>query len=156
MQRNDMKDTHTISVLNNLIETCKDGEYGFQASAEHAQDPQIKALFLSRSRDCREAAAELQTLVMQHGGKPEDRGSATGTVHRGWVAVKGTLAGYSDLAMLEETERGEDTALARYRAALKDDLPSGVRSIVEAQLQGVKRNHDQIKAMRDQLKAIAD
>lgn len=155
MRRSNMKDTHTISALNNLIETCKDGEYGFQASAEHAKDPQIKQLFLNRARDCREAAAELQTLVMQHGGKPEDRGSATGTVHRGWVAVKGTLAGYSDLAMLEETERGEDGALARYRAALKDDLPSGVRSIVEAQLQGVQRNHDQIKAMRDQLKAMA-
>ncbi len=151
-----MKDTQTISTLNNLIETCKDGEYGFKSSAEHARDPQIKQLFLSRARDCREAAAELQTLVMQHGGKPEDSGTAAGTVHRGWVAVKGTLSGYSDLAMLEETERGEDTALARYRAALKEELPSGVRSIVEAQLQGVKRNHDQIKTMRDQLKATAD
>lgn len=149
-----MKDAQTISTLNNLIETCKDGEYGFEASSEHARDPQIKQLFLSRARDCREAAAELQTLVMQHGGKPEDSGTATGKMHRGWVAVKGKLAGYTDLAMLEETERGEDAALARYRAALKsDDLPPGVRSIVEAQLQGVQRNHDQIKVLRDQLRA---
>lgn len=148
-----MKDKQTISTLNNLIETCKDGEYGFKASAEQAVNPQIKDLFLARAQDCRQAAAELQTIVMQQGGKPEHSGTATGTVHRGWVAVKGTLAGYTDLAMLEETERGEDAALARYRSALKEDLPQDIRSVLEAQLQGVQRNHDQIRALRDQHKA---
>lgn len=148
-----MKDSRTINTLNDLIETCKDGEYGFKASADHAVDPQIKSLFMTRSEDCRRAAAELQTIVMQQGGKPEDSGTATGAAHRGWVAVKGTLAGYSDLAMLEETERGEDAALARYRSAMKDDLPADIRSVVEAQMQGVQRNHDQIRALRDQHKA---
>ena len=150
-----MKDTRTINTLNNLIETCKDGEYGFKASADHALDPQIKSLFMARAEDCRRAAAELQTIVMQQGGKPEDSGTATGAAHRGWVAVKGTLAGYTDLAMLDETERGEDTALARYRSALKDELPTDIRSVVEAQMQGVQRNHDQIRALRDQHKAAA-
>lgn len=150
-----MKDKQTINTLNNLIETCKDGEYGFKASADHAVDPQIKSLFLTRSQDCRQAAAELQTLVLQQGGKPEDSGTASGTVHRGWVAVKGTLAGYTDLAMLEETERGEDTALARYRDALKEELPLDIRDVVEAQMQGVKRNHDQIRNLRNQYKATA-
>lgn len=151
-----MKDTHTINTLNTLIETCKDGEYGFKASADHAVDPQIKSLFMMRAEDCRRAAAELQTIVMQQGGKPEDSGTATGAAHRGWVAVKGTLAGYSDLAMLEETERGEDAALARYRSALKDELPADIRSVVEAQMQGVQRNHDQIRALRDQHRAAAE
>ncbi|MGV3726164.1 PA2169 family four-helix-bundle protein [Hydrogenophaga sp.] len=148
-----MNDKQTISTLNNLIETCKDGEYGFKASAEHAVNPQIKDLFLARAQDCRQAAAELQTIVMQQGGKPEDSGTATGTVHRGWVAVKGTLAGYTDLAMLEETERGEDAALARYRSALKEELPQDIRSVLEVQLQGVQRNHDQIRTLRDQHRA---
>lgn len=150
-----MKDSHTINTLNKLIETCKDGEYGFKASADHAADPQIKQLFDARAQDCRRAAAELQTLVVQRGGKPEDSGTAGGAVHRGWVAVKGTLAGYTDLAMLEETERGEDVALKAYRDALKEELPIEVRSIVEAQQQGVKRNHDQIRSLRDQHKATA-
>ncbi len=150
-----MKDKQTINTLNNLIETCKDGEYGFKTSADHAQDPQIKSLFLTRSQDCRQAAAELQALVVQQGGTPEDSGTASGTVHRGWVAVKGALAGYTDLAMLEETERGEDTALARYRDALKEELPLDIRSVIEAQLQGVKRNHDQIRNLRNQFKAAA-
>ena len=83
----------------------------------------------------------------------EEGGSAMGAVERGWVAVRGTLSTYDDKAMLEECERGEDNALARYRKALKKPLPANIKLIVERQLQGVQRNHDQIKMLRDQLSA---
>lgn len=148
----DSKDV--INTLNNLIETCKDGEYGFRTSAEHAQSSQIKELFIARAQECREAAAELQTVVVQLGGKAETDGSATGTLHRGWVAVKATLAGKSDTSMLEEAERGEDAALEHYREALKEErLPAEARALVEQQYRGVKRNHDQIRNLRDQARA---
>lgn len=147
----DRKDV--IDSLNRLIETSKDGEYGFRTSAEHVRDAQLKQVFLARADECRQGAAELQTLVVQYGGTAEDGGSATGAMHRGWVAVKGTLAGYSDLAMLEECERGEDTALERYRAALAEDLPGDARSVVERQFEGVRRNHAQIRTLRDAARA---
>lgn len=148
----DSKDV--IKTLNNLIETSKDGEYGFRSSAEHAQSSAMKQLFLSRAEECRQAAAELQTLVLQYGGKAETEGSASGTLHRGWVAVKSALAGKSDLSMLEEAERGEDAALAQYRDALRDELlPADARSLVQQQYQGVKRNHDQIRNLREQARA---
>lgn len=148
MDRKDVVDT-----LNRLIETSKDGEYGFRTSAEHARDPQLQQTLQSRAEECRQGAAELQSLVVQYGGTAEDSGSATGAMHRGWVAVKGTLAGYSDLAMLEECERGEDTAIERYRSALAEDLPSDVRIVIERQFEGVKRNHAQIRLLRDTARA---
>ena len=103
-----------VDVLNDLIENCRDGQYGFQACAEHVKSADIRDLFLARANDCQAAVTELQTLVSQCGGKPDEGGSMSGAVHRGWVAVRGTLAGYTDLGMLEECERGEDsrTALA--------------------------------------------
>ena len=52
--------------------------------------------------------------------------------------------------MLEECERGEDAAVARYRKALKEELPPDVRSLVERQAEGAQRNHDQIKQLRDE------
>ncbi|MBI5271218.1 MAG: PA2169 family four-helix-bundle protein [Burkholderiales bacterium] len=149
-------DRNTLSTLNKLIETCKDGEYGFQSCAEHVNSAELRSLFTARASDCRQAATELQALVRQHGGEPEDSGSATGAMHRGWVAVKGTLAGYSDLAMLEECERGEDAALERYREALEEDLPPQVRMVVERQFEGVKRNHMQVRTLRDQARAAHD
>lgn len=138
-----------VDALNDLIETCKDGEYGFRTSAEHMKDVAIRESFLRRAEECRIGAAELAALVASLGGKADDGGSASGAVHRGWVALKGTLTGYSDRAILEETERGEDVALSRYRAALDKELPADVRTVVERQYEGVKRNHLKVRTLRD-------
>lgn len=144
-----------INCLNDLIENCKDGEFGFRSTAEHAHSADLQRLFLSRAEECRQAASELQALVLQLGGNAQERGSMAGAAHRGWVAVKGTLAGYSDVRMLEEAERGEDVALERYRDALEQDLPPEVRVVVERQYEGAKRNHAQVRALRDQARAAA-
>lgn len=148
-----MTNEDVIDVLNDLIENCRDGEYGFKACAEHTQSTELRELFQSRSRECNGAALELQSLVTQLGGTPESSGSASGAVHRGWVAVKGTLSGYSDLAMLEECERGEDVAKARYKKALEQDLPVNIQMVVTRQYDGAVRNHDQIRLLRDRLRA---
>ncbi|UXH80537.1 ferritin-like domain-containing protein [Roseateles amylovorans] len=141
--------------LNTLIETCKDGEYGFLSCAEHVRSTSLREVFAQRAAECRQASSELQQLVRQHGGKPEEDGSTSGAMHRGWVAVKGTLTGYSDVAMLEECERGEDVAVARYRKAAQKDLPAGVMDVVQRQMAGVLRNHDQIRLLRDQARQAA-
>jgi uncharacterized protein (TIGR02284 family) len=150
-----MSNDDIIDTLNDLIETSKDGEYGFRTSAEYLKDATLKQTFTARAEECRQAAAELQAMVVRFGGKAEDSGSAAGALHRGWVAVKGVLAGYSDKAILEETERGEDTALASYRKALDQSLPPDVRAVVERQYEGVKRNHLQVRTLRDQARAAA-
>lgn len=145
----------TVKQLNNLIETCKDGEYGFRSCAEHVKSESLRATFNQRAGECAEGARELQQLVVQCGGDPDSGGSASGAMHRGWVSVKGTLSGYSDEAMLEECERGEDVAVQSYRNCLKEDLPPHVKSVVERQYQGVKRNHDQIRDLRNRMKAAS-
>ncbi|MFG6432194.1 PA2169 family four-helix-bundle protein [Roseateles sp. LYH14W] len=150
-----MSNDDIIDTLNDLIETAKDGEYGFHTSAEYLKDPVLKQSFTTRAEECRQAAAELQQLVVRFGGKAEDGGSAAGALHRGWVAVKGTLAGYTDKAILEETERGEDVALASYRNALEHTLPPDVRPVVERQYEGVKRNHLQVRTLRDRARLAA-
>lgn len=142
-----------IHVLNDLIETCKDGEFGFRSTAEHASSPELQRLLELRSEECRQAASELQSLVVHLGGEAEARGSVAGAAHRGWVAVKGTLAGYSDLNMLEEAERGEDVAIERYRRALDQQLPPDVRAVVERQFEGARRNHQQVRRLREEVRA---
>ena len=75
-------------------------------------------MFLRRAQDCASSAADLQQLVAQHGGNPEKGGTVAGAAHRGWLNLKAAVSGRTDLAILEECERGEDVAKARYRVAL--------------------------------------
>lgn len=142
-----------IDTLNELLESCRDGEYGFRECAEHVKAADIKTLLSRHADECRTAGLELVSHIRQLGGEPDEGGTASGAMHRGWVSVRGTLSGYTDLAMLDECERGEDAALARYRNALKEDLPSDIRAVVERQTQGAQRNHDQVKALRNALRA---
>ena len=147
-----MENNHVVSVLNDLIETCKDGQQGFKTSAERVTSASLRQTLEQRAQDCASAASELQALVVQHGGKPEQDGSITGAMHRGWVKLVGAVTGSDDHAILNECERGEDAALASYRKAMKEEgLPEPVRTVIARQQQGAQRNHDQIKALRDGL-----
>ena len=143
----------TLDILKELVECAKDGEYGFRECAEQAKRQDLKSTFLARADECRSAALELNGLVRSCGGSPEEGGTTMGALHRGWVSIKSKLTTYDDKAVLEECERGEDNAKARYSKALEKSLPANVRQVVERQLQGVRRNHDQVKALRDQLRA---
>ena len=141
------------SILNDLIETSKDGEKGFRAAAEDTKNAELQSVFLRRAGDCATGEAELQQLVTRLGGKPEDSGSVAGAVHRGWVNLKAAVSGRTDLAILEECERGEDVAKASYSKALKEALPEDIRVAVQRQYDGVVRNHDQIRDLRDRYRA---
>ena len=142
-----------VDVMQDLVECSLDGEYGFRACAEQAKREDLKSLFLQRADDCRRAAQELNEQIRASGGKPTEHGSTAGAMHRGWVAVKSSLSTYDDKAVLEEAERGEDNAKARYAKALQKPMPPHLKLIVEHQMQGVQRNHDQVKMLRDQFRA---
>lgn len=145
-----MNTDDTVSTLNDLIETCKDGEEGFRTCAEDVMGLQLKQLFTTRSQRCASAARELQALVHSLGGSPEQHSSLGGTLHRRWVDIKSAILGKDNEAVLNECERGEDMALRSYRNALAKDLPNPIRLVVERQYQGVLQNHQEVKNLRDQ------
>ena len=143
-----------VDVLNDLLENSRDGEHGFRVCADEVDaGSALKRVFGDRAAQCGVASGELVALVMQYGGEPASGGTASGAMHRGWVHVKAAVGANSELSMLEECERGEDAALARYRKALKQTLPADVRELIQRQADGAQRNHDQIKALRDQARA---
>ncbi len=137
-----------ISVLNHLIETCKDGQDGFKAAAEAVGRSELKTLFYEYSQQRATFAAELQDEVRRLGGDPEKTGSTAAALHRGWIDLKSAVAGRDDRAVVSECERGEDAAVASYRDALADQsLPADVRSVVERQYAAVREAHDRVRAL---------
>lgn len=142
-----------VDVLNDLLENSRDGEYGFRVCAEEVETSSLKTLFADRAAQCAAAASELSGLVVQYGGEPADGGTASGALHRGWVHVKAAVGANSEESILNECERGEDAALARYRKAIKAELPADVRAVVERQMAGTQKNHDQIRDLRNAARA---
>ena len=137
---------NAISVLNNLIETCKDGQDGFQTAAEGIKRSDIKSLFYQYSQQRAQFAGELQAEVRRLGGEAEKTGSVAATLHRGWINIKSAVTGEDENAVLAECERGEDSAVSNYKDALDDaNLPSDVRAIVERQYAQVRDAHDRIR-----------
>jgi uncharacterized protein (TIGR02284 family) len=142
-----------ISTINNLIETLKDGEKGFQQAADAVNDPQLKSLFQQYSQQRHRFASELQTQAQSLGEfKPETSSSAAGTMHRAWINLKSVVATGDEKAILSEVERGEDSAVHEYEEAMQDGLTGSVREIVARQFTEVKSAHDRVKQLRDSAK----
>jgi uncharacterized protein (TIGR02284 family) len=150
-----MDENNAISVVENLIETCKDGQKGYQDAATHVKRPDLKTFFnqqgMERDRFAEELQAELSKL-----GKPGKKvsGSVSGALHRAWIDTKVTVGG-GDKAILESVEKGEDNAKETYQKALSGSLPGSLAEIVRRQAASVQTAHDKVKSLRDTAEAAA-
>jgi len=136
-----------ISTLNNLIETCKDGQNGFRTAAEGVKNSELISLFNTYSKQRGQFASELQNEVRLLGGDPENMGSTAAALHRGWINIKSTVTGEDEGAVISECERGEDSAVKAYEEALQKNLPANLRTTVETQFARVKEAHDRIRSL---------
>lgn len=144
-----MMNSDAVSMLNSLIETCKDGEKGFKEAAGGLKSTDIKARFLEYSRERGQMAAELQAEVRRLGGEPDKSGSVSGSLHRGWMDLKAAITGHDDHAIVSEAERGEDVAKTAYETALAGTLPASAQTLVQQQAAKVRRVHDAVRELRD-------
>ena len=138
-----------VSLLNDLIETCRDGQQGFQEAADGVERSDLRTFFSSCSLERASFAGELQSLVRSLGAEPVEEGSTVGALHRGWIDLKAAITGKDDEAILNECERGEDSAKESYNDALQEQLPANVREVIERQAASIRDKHDRIKALRD-------
>ena len=137
-----------ISVLNDLIETCKDGEQGFREAAEGVEKSDLRTLFNMYAQQRARFAGELNNEVLRHGGEPATSGHVSAALHRGWINIKKAVTGKNETAIIDECERGEDAAMHNYENALKKNLPADLMSIIEAQFTEIKHAHDSVRTMK--------
>ncbi|MBK7003564.1 MAG: PA2169 family four-helix-bundle protein [Rhodoferax sp.] len=151
MNQSTMTPAHVISALNSLISLNRDDQKGFQEAAEKIEATEIKTYYLEQSLSRAQFVGELQSQVHSLGSEPEDKGTVSGALHRGWMNLKTALGG-GDHAILVATESVEDHAISTYQKAITESLPADVRDIVERQFESVKQSHNKVKALRDSLK----
>ena len=143
----DNKDTR--SVVEDLIDTCKDGQKGYQDAASHVKRSDLKTYFNEQSLERGRFAEELrQELIRLGESDKKPSGSASGAMRRAWIDTKVALGG-GDKSILNSLEAGEDSAKESYEKALSKSLPSDIMEIVRKQAASVQRAHDHVKMLRD-------
>ena len=142
-----------FSNLNELIEACRDSEYGFRECADNSKADNLTELLTRYADETQANIEELQGFVREMGGKAESTGSVVGALQRGWASVRGTLTGYSPESLLAECESGQDSLVAAYDTAQEQNLPEEVLEVVKRQAEGVRQNHARIQELRDSLNA---
>jgi uncharacterized protein (TIGR02284 family) len=135
------------STLNQLMQTCRDGEHGFASAAMAVEQPALRRLFESYSQQRAEFAAELELEVRRLAQDPIKSGHASAALHRSWLDIKAGIVGRSDKEVISECERGEVVALRNYAKALDSPLPQDLRLMVERQFTQVTEAHDQIRSL---------
>ncbi len=144
-----MTNDEVISLLNGLIEVCKDGQEGFKSAAEGIEDSEMKTLFYEYSQQRAQFAGDLQNEVLRLGGDPEKSGSVAGSMHRGWIDLKSAILGKDVKAILNECERGEDSAVSNFKEALDNNIPANVANLILRQSFAIQQAHERIRNLRD-------
>jgi uncharacterized protein (TIGR02284 family) len=139
--------SETASTLNELIQTCKDGEHGYQSAALLVDDHNLRNLFQSYAQQRAEFAAELQTEVRRLAADALESGHATAALQRTWDDIKAGVLGSDEGTIICECERGEDLAIRQYQESLEAGLPGDLRSLVERQYLQVKEAHDHMRSL---------
>ncbi len=143
-----MDTTTAVATLNDLIETCRDGENGFRAAAGAVKDHHVKGLFERYARQRGQMVRELEEQVGRLGGTAATSGTTSGALHRGWMNMKSLVTGSDEAAIIAEAERGEDVAKSAFEKALAGgSLPAGARELVEQQAAIVRTTHDEVRAL---------
>lgn len=138
-----------ISILNGLIQTCKDGEEGFRDAAQNVKASDLKTILYESSQERSRFVGELQALVRSLGGDPADSGTFMGAVHRGWMDLKTAISANDERGILSECERGEDSAKKAYQDAMAKPLPETVLDVLRTQVRAIFTSHDRVKSLRD-------
>ncbi|HET7603032.1 MAG TPA: PA2169 family four-helix-bundle protein [Gemmatimonadales bacterium] len=146
---------HAVDVLNQLLETARDGEKGFNEAAESTDNPDLRATLQGFAAQRAAFVTELTQLIRSVGGDPHESGHVAGALHRGWMNVKEAFSKREDKAILEECERGEDYAKKSFTEALDEPLPENVRTVVQRMASEVKMAHDRVRGLRDRARAAS-
>ena len=143
-----MNNNEVIAILNDLIETCRDGQEGFRTAAENIRNSEFRRLFNIFSQQRAQFVTELQAEVHRLGGNPETRGSVAGWFQRGWMDMKGAVTRGDEESIIAECQRGEEAAVENYQEALQADLPLDVQYVVKRQYMDIKDAFDRIRILQ--------
>ncbi len=139
-----MTNDETLKILDDLIQTAKDGTEGYRLAAESVEDADLASIFTAFSAQREAFVSELQGLAAGFGGDPADSATVVGTLHRGWINLKQAISSNDRAAVLAECQRGDEHAVESYEDAIGTPLPEPVQQILRPQLAFIREALEKI------------
>jgi uncharacterized protein (TIGR02284 family) len=136
--------------LNELLEKTYDAEKGFKNAAENIENTALKNYFKSKAQERYNFGHDLKDEIKSYNQEIDKGGSITGTAHRAWMDIKAMLSLDNEESMLEESIRGEKTAVKEYEEVLNEiHLPNSTKSLLETQKNKIEFGLENIKTLED-------
>lgn len=146
-----MNSVDTLTLLNRLIVTSKNGESTLEAAAQEAHHEELKHSLHDYAQFFHQAAEELQAAARRLGGDPPTRATFDNALHRTVLHLRALAYGRDEKTILDEAEMEESLADELYADVENWDLPQDVRAMVMRQAEMARRHHDEVHALRDRL-----
>ncbi|HEX6387638.1 MAG TPA: PA2169 family four-helix-bundle protein [Anaerolineae bacterium] len=140
-----------VKTLNHLYRICHAGERGFETAAENVSNRGLKVLLKHYAHQRRQFAATIQAEIERIGGKPTQRASILGIIHRGRMAIIATLTigpENTENVVLKEAELGEQAAVEAYKKALEKEMPAETKSLINHQYEEIQTVREQLVRLR--------
>lgn len=136
--------------LNDILEKNVDAQKGFDKAVENTDSVGLQTYFKKRSAERRQFVSDLKSELGHYGEKYKDSGSASASVHRGWMDFKSMFSSDNDESMLEEAIRGEKKSLKEYDEALEPgEVPETTATLLRKQRAKIQSGLENIKSMED-------
>jgi uncharacterized protein (TIGR02284 family) len=142
----------TIHSVVEVLETLEDGAVGFEQAAGIIDDmdrPELAAILRRFAIQRTKFHSDLKVLMLEIGLHVPDHGSVSGVVHRGWMGLKGFVAGDNPQGILGVVEQGEEHAVSVYERACRSPIPSRLLSVLEHQFSEIRIARARVTGFRE-------
>ncbi|OCK51706.1 conserved hypothetical protein [Chryseobacterium formosense] len=147
-----MNNERTVSVLNDLLNITNDRIQGFSKVEDKVWDTYtpLKADYDQMVSQSQTMKSELNNLILERGGEPDNTGSTAGAIHRTWIDVKNSFSGDKAESTLENVVYGEEAAINAYQDALDSgDLCPESSRVVSDQLHHLKSSYNKFSNLNE-------
>lgn len=141
-----------VNRLNQLLTRNYDAEAGYRDAAENVENPKLRAFFENAAQQRYDFGHKIKEEIRNLGEKPNKGTSMTADIHRKWIDLRSNVAKRTEVAVLDECIRGEETAIKDYQEALSSPNITGeYASMLQNQLTEIKDKVEYINKFKEEL-----
>ena len=141
------------ATVTHLIQLSNESKRNFYAAAEQVENRALKLLLKAYAQERARFVGELQQSIAQS-AQPAPAGNPLSFFRRGWLDLKAALVVRRQRRhrlLLAELEQLESQTVSTYAKAAIQELPSGVRAIVERQYERIRTIHNRLDVLSKKL-----